>query len=108
MSDSVLAIDADVSISAGAATGHLGGSGSNLVLETTNLTPFFASAGDRSSVNAFADRLARVGVSITVMEGDLPVVEIGAVDHSLLARLVGLRNMRLRRPFLIAKRYVRR
>ncbi len=106
MSDSVLAIDADVSISAGAATGHLGGSGSSLVFEVTNLTPFISSSGSRSSLNAMADRLAYAGVTINLTENGRAVAELGAVERSWFARLFGLRNLHLRRPLLLLRRYL--
>ena len=107
MTGSVINIEADLSIQAGAAAGHLGGSGSNLVFETANLTPFITSSGDRASLNAATDRLASAGISISLNEGGRTVANVGAVDRSLIAALVGFRHIRVRRPFLLLLRYLR-
>lgn len=110
MTDSAIVADADLTIRAGTAEGHLGGSGSRLSFETSRLTPFLASLpiGSARGSRAAADLLASMGLSVTVIENGVPILDVGKVESSLIARALGLRNTRVRRPLRLFARYLRR
>lgn len=110
MTRSAIAADADLTIRAGTAEGSLSGSGSRLSFETSNLTPFLASLpGDSNrGIRSAAAGLASMGLSIGVIEDGVEVLDIGNVDSSFIARALGLRNIRVRRPVRLLVRYLRR
>jgi hypothetical protein len=110
MTRSAIVADADLTIRAGTAEGHLGGSGSRLSFETPHLTPFLAAMPGESdrSVQAAANRLAAIGLSVSVIEGGVVLLDMGDGQTSLLGRALGLRNVRIRRPFRLLARYLRR
>lgn len=110
MTRSAITADADLTIRTGTAEGRLSGSGSRLLFETSRLTPFLAQvAGDanrpiRSAVNG----LASMGLSVSVIEEGVAIVDIGNVESSLIARALGFRGVRIHRPFRLLARYLRR
>jgi hypothetical protein len=110
MTDSAIFADADVTIRAGTGEGHLSGTGSRLSFETIRLTPFLASLPMDSSrgARAAADQLASMGLSMTVIERGVPILDVGNVESSLIARAFGVRNIRVRRPLRLLARYLRR
>ena len=110
MTRSAIIADADMTIRAGTAEGHLSGSGSHLSFETARLTPFLTSLpGDSNRrIRSAAAGLASMGLSIGVVEDGVAVIDIGNVQSSLLARAIGLRNVRIRRPLRLLARYLRR
>ena len=110
MTRSAIIADADLTIRAGTAEGHLSGSGSRLSFETSRLTPFLASmpAESNQGMQTAASGLASVGLSVSVIEDGVAVLDLGDVETSLIARALGLRNVRIRRPFRLLARYLRR
>lgn len=102
MTDSAIIADADLTIRAGTAEGHLSGSGTRLSFETTRLTPFLASlpSCSTSGAHASADRFASMGLSVTVIENGVAILDVGNVESSLIARAFGVRNVRIRRPLV--------
>ena len=110
MTRSAIIADADLTIRAGTAEGHLSGSGSRLSFETSRLTPFLSSIPNDSSrgMKPAASRLASMGLTVSVLEDGVAVLDIGNVEPSLISRAFGLRNVRIRRPFRLLARYLRR
>jgi hypothetical protein len=110
MASSAIIADADLTIRTGTAEGYLSGSGSRLSFETLRLTPFLASMPPDSNrgMQIAADALASVGLSVSVIEDGVAVLDLGDVETSLIARAFGLRNVRIRRPFRLLARYLRR
>jgi hypothetical protein len=107
---SAIVADADLTIRAGTAEGRLSGSGSRLTFETSRLTPFLTAMPNESDRGwRIASRaLASSGVSVSVVESGVAVLDIGDVRTSILARVIGLRHVRIRHPFRLLARYLRR
>ena len=110
MTRSAIIADADLTIRAGTAEGHLSGSGSCLSFETTHLTPFLRSLPSDSSRGARSagEQLPSMGLSVSVIENGVALLDVGNVESSLIARAFGVRNMRIRRPIRLLARYLRR
>lgn len=110
MTRSAIIAEADLTIRAGTAEGHLSGSGSRLSFETTQLAPFLASLPTDSNrgARAAAERLASMGLSVSVIEDGVALLDIGDVEPSLIARVFRVRNVRVRRPLRLLVRYLRR
>lgn len=49
-----------------------------------------------------------MGLSIRVVEDGVEVLEIGAVERGRIARVLGLGNVRIRRPLRLLLGYLRR
>ncbi len=110
MTDSAINVDADLTIRAGTAEGHLSGSGCHLRFTATDLTPFLSSApsADANVVRRATTRIAEAGMSISVVEAGDTILDVGDVEPSLIAQMFGFRNVRIRRPFRLLARYLKR
>jgi hypothetical protein len=110
MNDPAVIADADLMIRTGAAEGHLSGSGSLLRFTTSDLAPILGSVpgANRTTVKQLVGALAKTGLSVSVVERDSVIVDIGDVRTSLVARALGLRGVRVRRPIRLLAKYLRR